>query len=112
MSNATYTEIFSHWGKMIEDLEVSPKEFYLAVEAAVERRKIPDVKFLLVTWNEGGVFSAKREYLRISRKELAFDIGAAPFGTGFFVSYWLGEIPSAFWNFILNIPGLGRMALT
>ena len=42
-------------------------------------------------WHEGGVLSAKREYLRVTRQKLAFDLCAAPFGTGFFFSWWVGE---------------------
>mgnify|MGYP000370761585 CR=1 FL=1 len=109
MSNATYTEIFSHWSTMTEGLDVSTKEFYSEVEKAIEKRNIPDVKLSRMDRSEGGVFSAKREYLRVQRKEFAFDIGAAPFGNGFFVSYWLGEVPSPLWELILNIPGVGLL---
>jgi hypothetical protein len=39
----------------------------------------------------GGPASAKREYLQVGREKLIFDICGAPFGTGFFVSWWLAE---------------------
>ena len=45
----------------------------------------------LVEWPEGGLLSAKRLYLRVIRKEHVFDICGAPFGNGFFFSWWLGE---------------------
>ena len=107
MANAKYTEIFSHWSTMIEGFNASSKEFLSSVEKTIEERQIPDVKITRMDWSEGGVFSAKREYLRVRRKEFAFDIGAAPFGNGFFVSTWLGEVPSGLWIFILRIPLLG-----
>lgn len=37
------------------------------------------------------MLSDRREYLRISRERLTFDVCGAPFGTGFFVSIWCGE---------------------
>ena len=55
----------------------------------------------------GGILSAKREYLRVRRKELAYDICGAPFGNGFFFSSWLGEVPSLFWRMVLLIPFFG-----
>jgi hypothetical protein len=40
-----------------------------------------------------------------------FDICAAPFGTGFFFSWWLGDpAPSGIWGIILTIPVVGAFA--
>jgi hypothetical protein len=64
-----------------------------------------------ITWKEGGLLSAKREYLRVRRKEFVFDVCAAPFGKGFFFSWWLGEIPSGFLQFISLIPFIGPIVL-
>jgi hypothetical protein len=89
---ARMADIFSHWYHLIENFQASAKEFYAAVEAALQRRQIPDLKTSRVDWREGGLLSAKREYLRIKRKELVFDICAAPFGTGFFFSWALVSI--------------------
>lgn len=101
------TMIISHWNTMIEGLSVSPKEFFASVEQALETKLIPDANCSRVDWKEGGILSAKREYLRVRRKKYAFDICGAPFGNGFFISWWLGEIPSAFWQFLLTIPFVG-----
>lgn len=43
--------------------------------------------------SEGGLLSAKREYLRLKRERLVFDICAAPFGTGYFFSFRFVELP-------------------
>ena len=40
-----------------------------------------------------GLLSAKRQYLRLRRERLAFDICAAPFGTGYFFSFRSIELP-------------------
>ena len=92
---------------MIEGLQASPQEFFAAVEQEIQRRETPDTKFTRIDWREGGLMSAKREYLRVRRKDLAFDVCGAPFGNGFFVSWWLGEVPSGLLAFLASIPGLG-----
>ncbi len=83
--------VFSHWYHLIEGLQDSPQRFYTSLEEAIQRRQIPNISLSRVDYHEGGIFSAQREYLRVSRKEYLFDICVAPFGNGFFVSWWLGE---------------------
>lgn len=99
--------ILSHWYHSIEGLQESPQQFYSSLEQAINQRQIPNIKLSRVDYREGGVLSAKREYLRVCRKEHIFDICAAPFGNGFFVSWWLGETTSFFWSIVLMIPYLG-----
>jgi hypothetical protein len=74
-------------------LEASPKEFYSNVEAAVKECVVPGLEVSRVDWKEGGILTADREYLRVSRGRLIFDICAAPFGNGFFFSWWLTKSP-------------------
>src|SRR5579862_2651028 len=83
---AEKTQLLSHWARMVEDLNQSTQAFYGLVEQAVERRKMVKVEFKRVDFREGGIFSASREYLRIRRGDLRYDICGAPFGNGFFVS--------------------------
>lgn len=91
--NASLTDVISNWGPTwFEGLQYSPKQFYASVEVALEKREIPGLMISRVDWHEGGSFSAKREYLRVQRKGLTFDICGAPFGNGFFVSWWLAEV--------------------
>lgn len=103
------TMVISHWSTFVEGLSASPKDFYDDVQSALKTKLIPEAKFSRVDWKEGGIFSAKREYLRVRRKKLTFDICGAPFGNGFFISWWLGEMPSFFWSIILWIPILGPL---
>jgi len=86
-------EVISHWYKLLENFQASPLEFYASVETALQPRKIPDASVSRVDWKEGGLVSARREYLRVQRGRLAFDICGAPFGTGFFFSWWLAKLP-------------------
>lgn len=82
--------LVSHWSKLIENFQYSPLEFYKLTEEALKRRQIPDIKISRIQLKESHIFSAKREYLRIERDDILIDVGAAPFGTGFFVSERVG----------------------
>ena len=95
---------FSNWHTMIQGLEYSPQEFFSSLEAEIKNKNLKDIKTSRVKMSEGGAFSSKREYFRITRKNLAFDICGAPYGNGFFVSWWLGEIPSGIKAFLYRIP--------
>ena len=55
-------------------------------------------------YKEGGLATAKREYLRIQRGSLVFDICGAPFGNGFFFSWWLAREPGK--HALLALAGL------
>ena len=100
--------VTSHWSTMLQGVEHAPLDFYRATKEVVNTKEIESLKYSYVYWKEGGFLSPKRTYLRIRRKQHAFDICGAPFGNGFFVSWWLGELPSfCLWLFTL-IPGIGE----
>ncbi|MBX7164065.1 MAG: hypothetical protein K1X49_10240 [Saprospiraceae bacterium] len=81
----------SHWLHDFPGLKFSAMEFYAEVEATLKAREIPGAKASRINLNQTGIFSAKREYLRVVNGEMTFDICAAPYGTGFFISWWYGE---------------------
>lgn len=104
--------VLSHWFNLIEGLQGSSQQFYSLLEKAIKNRKIPDLTITRINYKEGGIFSAKREYLRVYRKGHIFDICAAPYGKGYFVSWWLGETPpGGLWGLILLIPFWGPLLL-
>lgn len=86
--------IISHWYHLFDDFQDSPVEIYAAIEAAIERRQVPDRETFRMEFQEGSLLTANRRYLRIIRNKHSFDICAAPFGTGFFFSWWLTVLPS------------------
>jgi hypothetical protein len=88
--------VISHWDRLIENFQASSLEFYTSLEKAIEARAVPELHSARVEHKEGGLASAKREYVRMHRGKHAFDICAAPFGTGFFVSWWFTEPPLRF----------------
>jgi len=97
-----------HWSQLLEGLQASPQEFYAAVEAALKKREIPDCRVSRVDWREGGLVSAKREYLRAERGDHLIDICGAPFGNAFFASSWLCVPPPNLLNPVMIVlVGLG-----
>ena len=78
--------LLSHWHHSIPNLQESPQKFYNALVETISECNIPGIDISRIDYREGGVFSAKRLYLRVRRKEYIFDICAAPFGSGFFFS--------------------------
>lgn len=103
--------VVSHWSTLIENFQASPLVFYQAVEGALARRQVPETKNSRLDYREGGLLSANREYLHIEREKLVFDICGAPFGTGFFVSWWLAE-EEPYMNPVLRVVGgFGLLAI-
>lgn len=84
--------VLSHWHALIDGFNTSSMDFYAAVEEAVQAREVPATTFSRIEFKEGGFASAKREYLRIERGNVAFDICAAPYGQGYFFSWWSSRL--------------------
>ena len=104
MSSPSLANAVSHWYTSLDGVQSSAIEFYNAVEQSIKQRKIPDVKISRAEWREGGLFSDKRLYLRVHRKDYVYDICGAPFGDSFFVSTWLCKPPSLWVEMCLGIP--------
>lgn len=89
------TEVLSSWSTLIENFQASPQAFYAEVTNALEKRQMPNARIDRISFKESHLLSANREYLRISCKnDFYFAVCGAPFGTGFFVSWWLLEPPA------------------
>ena len=90
-------------GLLIENFSTSTDEFYRAIEAELSEKKTPDIVISRELFSEGGLFSSRREYLRMRRERLLFDVCAAPFGTSFFFSIRFAEIPVVLylWQLVL-----------
>lgn len=94
------------------DFEFSAEEFYQSVQEAITKRQIPDVKFSRVKYSQSGMFGNSREYLHIVKDEFVYDICAAPYGTGFFVSMWYVEKPSVTKKLGRKVPALQALVDT
>jgi hypothetical protein len=67
---------------------------------------MPSVAIKRVEWKEAGLFSGKREYMRIRRGDFSFDLCVATFGKNLFVSSWLCAFPHPVRDFCGNVPFL------
>lgn len=102
-------DVLCHWYALVPSFNTSTKEFYEAIEKELKDRQVPGLEMFHVDFAEGGVLSAKREYLRMTRERLVFDICAAPFGTAYFFSCRFAEIPAVIqlWQVIVLLLTFG-----
>jgi len=100
-------EVIDHWYALVPGFTTSTKEFYEAIEKELRERQAPGLEIFHVDFAEGGALSQKREYLRMTRERLVFDICAAPFGTAYFFSCRFAEIPAAIklWQLLVVVIG-------
>jgi hypothetical protein len=110
MGHIVPTTIISHWNQRIEGMQQSSADFYAEVERVIGSEGIDGIKTERVNISEGGLFSSKREYLQVRRGEYVYHICAAPFGSGFFLSSWLGSVESGLWAMIAGWPVIGYFA--
>ena len=87
-------DVIDHWYALVPGFNSSTKEFYEAVEKELKEREVPGLEIFHVDFAEGGIASNKREYLRMTRERLVFDVCAAPFGKAYFFSCRFAEIPA------------------
>ena len=99
--------IVAHWHNLIQGLQFSAEDYYTALDALIDKRKVPEVKVEVTHYHEGGIASAKRMYLRVARRDHVFDVCAAPFGTDFFVSWWLAEEMGTLAKIVNGMPFIG-----
>ena len=107
MAKVAPTSIISHWNHMAQGLALSSNEFYSEIERLLKDHSVKDMKSDRVNLSEGGLLSAKREYLQVRRGDHVFHVCAAPFGSGFFVSWWLGAVESGILAWLSSKPVIG-----
>jgi hypothetical protein len=95
----------SHWHNTVQGVSINPAEFYNRIKQQIQDWDLPGVDFTNVVLHEGGLISWRRQYLRVYRRGLIYDICLYPFGGGVFVSSWLREPTSI----LHKIPLLGRL---
>ncbi len=85
-SDSIENQQLSYWCKLFEKPLCSPQEFYALVEENLSKWNVPALSGGYIDLREGNIFSDKRLYLQLNRELLVFEVCAAPFGTGYFVS--------------------------
>ncbi len=79
-------EVIDHWCSLAIGQSFSSRDFYARVEERVAAQKMPALSVSRVDLSEGGALSDKREYLRMQRERIVFDVCAAPVGVNYFFS--------------------------
>ncbi len=99
--------IHSNWAHFFPEFQFQTLEFYTLVKEKLVLWKVPDTSIDQVIFTERGAFSHDRIYLRVKYGAYSFDICAAPYGTGFFVSWWFGENIGCLLRVLMLVPVLG-----
>ena len=88
---------------LIDGFQTSTDAFYKSIEDDLQTRQVPGLDLVRLDYKEGGLLSSRRDYLRMRRERLTFDLCSAPFGTSWFFSYRFCEIPAPFpfWQFLI-----------
>lgn len=79
----------SNWNTLVDNFNFSSEEFYHQLREELDSQGIKKVYIHQVAIEEGNAFSQRRKYLRVEWKDYQFDFCAAPFGRGFFLSWWM-----------------------
>lgn len=101
------SEAIGNWNHLFPNMQLDPNDFYDLIEELLEDREIPDINTHRRTFKQGGIFSYHRIYLEVSRKDYIFHICAAPWGIGFFFSWWIREKLSPADELLILIPYFG-----
>jgi hypothetical protein len=102
-------ETLGHWHHRFDNIPFSSQEFYTTLEETLSRRGVEGIETSRTTYAQGGILSPSREYLRIRYNEFVYDVCAAPFAKGYFVSWWMGELGSPLRDFFRNLPFIGKL---
>lgn len=103
----TIKNVHSHWNTLIDNFKFSTKDFYELLRIELQSHGIKGMNITYARLKEGNALSSKRLYLRLEWKGFQYDICAAPFGKGFFISWWM-LYKNSFWQILFSkIPFIG-----
>ena len=101
------SEAIGNWSYLFSNLQYDPETFYKHLHQLIQARGIPDVSTRTRHFKEGGMLSHHRVYFEVQRKDFTFHVCAAPWGSGFFFSWWLREKLSSMDELLIMIPFVG-----
>lgn len=107
LAKSSQKDYHSRWNTLIDNFNFSTEDFYALLKDELLNNGVDNINIKKVELKEGGAFSNKRKYLRVTWKDYQYDICAAPFGNGFFISWWLLYNNSFFKILISKIPLIG-----
>lgn len=102
------SEVVGNWNYLFEDLQFDPQEFYHSVKEILEEKEVPQFGTGTKNIKEGGLLSYHRQYFVVYRGDYVFHICAAPWGKGFFFSWWARVSLSSLDGLLGKIPFIGK----
>ncbi len=104
--------VHAHWITPLLDFSSDADEFYKSVQEDLRLREVPELVSERIQYKDGGFLSQGREYLRLRRELLIFDILSAKFGTSWWFSCRSSVIPRSIglWDFLLALLMMGGFA--
>jgi hypothetical protein len=85
--------VFEQWIAPVLDFESNVSKFYEAVEDELKKWEVPELVTERIIYKDAGPLSAAREYLRVRRENLVFDICSAKFGKSWWFSCRSAVLP-------------------
>lgn len=97
---------YGSWTHVIDNISNSSQDFYKRFENKLHDAEIKGIVYDWKDFYEGPHFiSGKRRYRKIEWKDKLFYICVAPFGSGFFISWWHFEKTPLWERFLYMFPG-------
>lgn len=103
------SEVIGNWCHLFFDMKYEPEQFYTLVEEKLKELEVPNLQTSRTMLKEGDFTSHNRLYLEVSRGDYIYHIGAAPWGTGFFFSWWVRQQKYTYEIVFAKIPLIGRL---
>jgi len=96
------------WQTLYPDSTYEPEVFYNTVIEMLFHQKIPGFKTAKRNFKQGGILSRHQLYLEITRGNYRFHICAAPWGDGYFFSWWMKSRFRTIGDVLRNMPIIGK----
>ncbi|MBL9144136.1 MAG: hypothetical protein JNM99_10700 [Verrucomicrobiaceae bacterium] len=105
--------VFEQWITPVLAFESNADLFYTAVSEELKKWEVPDLSTERIEYKDGGPFSQGREYLRVQRENLVFDICSAKFGKSWWFSCRSAVLPRSLrvWELLVFVIALGWLGV-
>lgn len=97
----------SHWNTLLDNFYITTYDFYELLKKKLEVKRISGLEMYTVKLKQSHQLSDRRIYLRMTWRNYQYDVCAAPFSTGFFVSWWLLQKVPVSVQYLQKIPYVG-----
>ena len=104
--------VYKQWITPLMDFASDTTKFYAAVEDELRKWEVPELTTERILYRDGGLLSQQREYLRVRRENLVFDILSAKFGKCWWFSSRSAVLPRVLrvWEILVFVGGVAAFA--